>query len=373
MYIGLCGPQDLIDIRRLYEAAFDDTAEFIDYYFENKVCLENITIIKEDQELVAMMHMNPFVVQFNRHHYNVSYIVAVATAQTFRNRGYMGRLMAYSLRKLYDDGEVFSLLMPIDSRIYERYGFGFTEDHLYFDCITDTFTSEKYIPECQVATYQDMETLANIYSDFSKKMDLTTYRDVIEFQRLYKELMADGAQIILFENGYIMTYYDHNVLNVREFVANSEAALKEIMSYLRDISHGGRINIHDHMRSRIKHFLPNIPDNRVTLKPFMMARVINIQKFIEMNGALFEDITIKVVDEYIKENNQCFQISKATVCIVEEDNYDVVMDVKTFTQLAFGYLQEDELEGLSRHNHFLNRKGIMKPSRQKTHFFNEYV
>lgn len=373
MKIGVSETTDLVDLRRLYEAAFGDTKEFIDYYFNNKVICEKVTIIKEDEKLVAMMHMNPFTVNFNQHHYQVSYFVAVATDQAYRNRGLMGKLMAYSLRMLFDSGEVFSLLMPIDSRIYERYGFGFIEDHLNFECDSASFTIDKGAYNCRIATDEDSGLLMNIYETFSETMDLSTHRDAFEFGKLFKELGTDNAQIILFQEGYMMTFYDHEVLSVREFIANSDQAFKEMIHYLQELSQGGKIIIYDHIRSRIKHFLPNIPENKVVLKPFMMARIINVEKFIAENIHLFEEITIKVIDGFIEENNQCYQIKSSKVCRIHEDVYDVIIDIKTLTQVAFGYIHEEEIEHLNATNHFSNKKLIMKPCKQRTHFFNEYV
>ncbi len=373
MYIGLSSPEDQNDLRKLYKAAFDDTDAFMDYYFDHKVVFNKVAMIKEDNALVAMMHMNPFVVQFNGMPYHVSYFVAVATDQSYRKRGYMGKLMAFALRKLYEDGEVFSLLMPIDSRIYERYGFGFMEDHLHFDCISDTLVIDKVTSVHKVATEDDVDLLLGIYQTFTEKLELTTCRDTISFEKLYKELKTDDAKIILFENGYLMTFYQEDVLNVREFVANSDHTFKEMINYIKDVSNGGRIVIYDHIRSKIKHFLPNIPENKVILKPFMMARIINVLKFIEMNIDLFEDCTIKVMDADLAENNHCYQIKANKVNMIHEDVYDVAMDIKTFTQLVFGYIHEVEIEDLNHENHFNNRKALIKSSKPKAHFFNEYV
>ena len=48
--------------RKLYEEAFDDPKEFVDYYYSDK-CLDNRMIVSfEGGEVVSMLHLNPFSV-----------------------------------------------------------------------------------------------------------------------------------------------------------------------------------------------------------------------------------------------------------------------------------------------------------------------
>ena len=57
-------------------------------------------------------------------------------------------------------------------------------------------------------------------------------------------------------------------------------------------------------------------------------------------------IKIKVIDKYIKQNNSVFKISvcdnKIKIQRVEED-YDIELDINSITQLAFSYLNTDEI------------------------------
>ena len=44
--------------RKLYEEAFDDPKEFVDYYYSDK-CLDNRMIVSfEGGEVVSMLHLN---------------------------------------------------------------------------------------------------------------------------------------------------------------------------------------------------------------------------------------------------------------------------------------------------------------------------
>ncbi|MBC7960347.1 MAG: GNAT family N-acetyltransferase [Vallitaleaceae bacterium] len=374
MLVQISTQEDLEGIRKLYEDAFHDQKSFVDYYFKEVYKPDCVAVIKEDERIVAMMHLNPFEVNFNGQMVPTSYFVAVATDLSYRNKGYMAKLMAFSLRKLYEDGETFSLLMPIDSRIYERYGFGFIEDNLHLEGKLETFTCE-FVSDYtyKIATEDDFSELARLYDVFSKTIDLTAKRDEAAFRRLYLELLTDEVQLILFDEGYMMTFFTDEMLTVREFVANSDRAFKEMMTYLKEHTLNGKVVIYDHIKSRVKYCLPNIDGNNIVLKPFMMARILNVAVFMARNKELFmEGVAIKVTDGFIEENNRVFKLVGGEVVITETQEYDVMLDIKTLTQLVFGYIGEEEILLLNEVNDVNSRKPILT-KKLGIHFFNEYV
>lgn len=358
--------EDKQEIRELYEVSFSDSVDFMNYYFQDKFLSERVMAIRADSKIVSMLHLNPFIVHFNGDEYNVSYIVAVATAVEYRNKGYMGKLIKSAMNRLYNAGEVFSLLMPIDSRIYERYGFGFVEDHLKFECNSATFTIEPIKYSCRIAEIKDLPILVSIFYDFKKQFNLSTCRNEVSFEMLFHELQTDNGNIIIFENGYMMTYYEKEIFHVREFVSNNSQAFNEMIAYIKKETHDGRVVIMDHVRSPIKHITPNVAENIIKLQPFMMARIIHVEAFLKANHFLFmNDIRIKVIDAIIEENNCIFHINNGEVSKEVDSKFEIELDVKLLTQLAFGYMKTTEIEAF-------REKKIIKDI-LPNHFFNEYV
>jgi predicted acetyltransferase len=366
--------EDEIAIRELYEQSFSDSIDFVNYYFKEKFIPERVMAIKADGRIASMLHLNPFDVNFNQKEYSVSYIVAVATAVEYRNKGYMGRLMKEALIRLYNEGEVFSLLMPIDSRIYERYGFGFIEDHLKLECDSSTFTIEKIECQSRLAELKDVPELVNIYQVFSEKFNLATIRNGSSFEKLFKELQTDKGHIVMFEDGYMMTYYEDEVLHIREFVSNTQQALNEMISYIKEETTNGKVVIMDHMKSPIKYITPNILENIIILKPFMMARIINVETFLKANCFMFiNDIRMKITDSLIEANNFVFHINNGEVTKEDTSDFDIELDIKLLTQLSFGYRKATEIYGLIE-----SIKNVFKDINifkdiTSNNFFNEYV
>ncbi|PKM48983.1 MAG: hypothetical protein CVV02_18035 [Firmicutes bacterium HGW-Firmicutes-7] len=358
--------EDKEAIRDLYVNSFSDSVQFVDYYFKEKFISSRVMAIKEDTRITSMLHLNPFEVRFNGEKYHVSYIVAVATAIEYRKKGYMGRLMQAALNRLFESGEVFSLLMPIDSRIYERYGYGFIEDHLRFECDSATFMVKPTKYDYTVADDKDMSKLADIFEEFTKQFNLSTIRNSASFEMLYKELLTDNGKILIFKDGYVMSYYEDEILHIRELVSNTDNTFNEIISYIKEVTHLGKVVIMDHSRSPIKYITPNISQNIIKLQPFMMARIINVEAFMKANIKLFvNDIKIKVTDDFIVDNNHIFHIHNDTVSKNVDLEFDVEVDIKLLTQLAFGYMKATEIQSLKKKD-FMN--DILN-----NNFFNEYV
>ena len=79
-----------LNTRKLYEEVFsEDSKDFVDYYYEEKVKDNQIYVVEEDGEIQAMLHLNPYELAVNGSRKDVNYIVAVATRKSYRKRGFM--------------------------------------------------------------------------------------------------------------------------------------------------------------------------------------------------------------------------------------------------------------------------------------------
>ena len=112
------------DTRSLYEEVFsEDSASFVDYYYSEKTKDNQIYAVEEDEGIRAMLHLNPYRIWVNGSVKDMNYIVAVATQEEYRKRGYMAALLKRSLKDMYEAGEAFTFLMPASERIYLPFDF----------------------------------------------------------------------------------------------------------------------------------------------------------------------------------------------------------------------------------------------------------
>ena len=81
-----------------------------------------------------MLHLNPYTLMVNGKEEPSHYIVAVATEEACRKRGYMAALLKTALQDMYQAGEPFTFLMPAAEAIYLPHGFStvYEQEQGYF-------------------------------------------------------------------------------------------------------------------------------------------------------------------------------------------------------------------------------------------------
>ena len=115
-------PEEQERTKALYRENFpEDTEAFLDFYYKERP--KRILAMEEDGQIIAMLHLNPFLLSFFGKEITASYIYAVATKKEKRRQGIMGELLRYAFQLLKEEGEVFCILIPVAESIYSPYGF----------------------------------------------------------------------------------------------------------------------------------------------------------------------------------------------------------------------------------------------------------
>ena len=357
MNIRYAKPIDKDQIVSVWNYCFEDGEDFVKYYFENVYDENNTIIIEENDEVLSALQLNKYTIDLRDNKYDVSYVVGVSSKPEVRGLGYMKHLMAYTLEELYKNGEIVSLLMAIDYRLYKRYGFDHCYDQIQYNLRTDELLGFRLSSKLRKATFEDAETLSRIYTKAMESLNGYAVRDEVYFNRFMKEVSSESGYIYIDEenDSYIAYYIQGDTFFVRELIYNNISSLKSMLAYI--YNHNTQCKktvINAPVDDKIKLIIANLKTCEIKLIPFMAGRVINFEKYIEsLNSCNIdtqkinnESIKIKVIDKYIKQNNSVFKISvcdnKIKIQRVEED-YDIELDINSITQLAFSYLNTDEI------------------------------
>lgn len=357
MNIRYAKPIDKDQVVSVWNYCFEDGEDFVKYYFENVYDENNTIIIEENDEVLSALQLNKYTIDLRDNKYDVSYVVGVSSKPEVRGLGYMKHLMTYTLEELYKNGEIVSLLMAIDYRLYKRYGFDHCYDQIQYNLRTDELLGFRLSSKLRKATFEDAETLSRIYTKAMESLNGYAVRDEAYFNRFMKEVSSESGYIYIDEenNSYIAYYIQGDTFFVRELIYNNISSLKSMLAYI--YNHNTQCKktvINAPVDDKIKLIIANLKTCEIKLIPFMAGRVINFEKYIESLNSCNIDtqkinnkyIKIKVIDKYIKQNNSVFKISvcdnKIKIQRVEED-YDIELDINSITQLAFSYLNTDEI------------------------------
>lgn len=216
--------------RKLWEEIFqEDTKEFLDYYYSVKTLENEIYVIEEDNKIVSMLHLNPYQMRIGNAIYQTHYIVAVATDEKYRKRGYMARLLNHAMQVMADRGEPFTFLMPASGAIYKPFGFQFV-----YEQKRETITGKRCKDDnlsFVMAEEKDCDKIATYANEKLQTYDVVTWRDEKYYKTLLEEQASENGGILLTkENGRIVGVFcfakgEH--IEIREPLCDRESMLQQ--------------------------------------------------------------------------------------------------------------------------------------------------
>ena len=113
----------------LWREAFpEDSEDFLDYYDQEKMSINQVLVREENGVIQSMLHRNPYRLQVRDTFWNADYIVAVATRTDMRHRGYMRSLLIRMMTDMRERQMPFCFLMPAAEAIYTPFQFAFIYD-----------------------------------------------------------------------------------------------------------------------------------------------------------------------------------------------------------------------------------------------------
>lgn len=329
-------PQEEHDrTRTLYEKVFpEDSRAFVDYYYSCKTVDNQIWVIEEEGTCRSMIHLNPYPMMVRGEEYKTHYIVAVATEEAFRHRGYMRMLLLRTLEEMYRNREPFTFLMPASEAIYLPFGFRTVYEQESYRMMPVDLSSRRAKPE-------DVSVLADFAARvLADRFEIYTKRTTAYYERLLKEQECEGGSIRIYQGkdghlaGIVLKERAEN-----EEIFRDPVFLPEYLPVLR----------------RVQSAHPSL----------IMVRIVNLKEFTRVLSADRElTIRIRITDHEIPQNNGVFQwhlTPEGGELIPYAGIPGLYVTVEQLTDLLFGRAgkepirgEEQELEKLRHIHQFQN-------------------
>ena len=182
--------------RKLWEEIFtQDTKQFLDYYYSVKALENEIYVMEDGDRIISMLHLNPYEMRVGDRIYKTHYIVAVATDENYRKRGYMAALLNHAMQVMKERGEPFTFLMPASEAIYKPFGFEFIYTQSQIK-VCGKKSDDKAMKVTE-ATEKDCQRIAEFANDFLKEYDVATLRTKEYYQTLLKEYASENGGVLI--------------------------------------------------------------------------------------------------------------------------------------------------------------------------------
>lgn len=271
--------------RKLWERIFtEDSAAFVDFYYGEKTRRNKILVAEEENEIVAMLHRNPFDVVVKDRIWKVDYIAGVATAARWRHQGYMSRLLARAFADMYMEKMGFCFLLPVDPAIYLPFEFTYIFDQPQIT-LSDKGMMRLSGRACMERTQECAEAAVFAGKCLEKQYEVYTMRDEEYYRSLCREVRSADGDLVLLRTrdererlAGISAYYGDNETEQRELLVLPE--------YVKEIA---------------------------PPKPLIMGRIVNLEQFVsvirlkEESEASEMELMIEVSDDQIHQNDGIFR------------------------------------------------------------------
>lgn len=352
MNLRIISPQEKDQIIKLWEMCFDDSKEFVDFFFTNRFEAENTLAVYEDNKIVSCLQLLPYKILLRGKIVDTYYIVGVCTHPQYRNKGYVKDLLHYSLNHMNSMGVYVSILLPFQYEFYRKYGWEICYDRLRYINMSDFKYNTIYDRNdfVRIELDRDFELLDKCYKGFIKKYSGCVCRSFNDWLRIYHDYTLDeGTGYLHIKNGtplgYIIYTKERKSLFIKELAYIEPQSKWEMLSFIRDLAKESSVGLSLNAPSDDLSFL-HMTDSRGKLlkETYVMGRINNVIKGLE--GITLNDsgtVRLNVKDSFYDENSTVYCLySKSGMLQVErlepDDVYDISLRIDTLSQILWGYI-----------------------------------
>lgn len=420
MEIRFTNVNENMGVKDLWTYCFADSKAYVDFYFKNKYKPEKTLVVEDSGRILSAIHLNQHELSLYGKNLDTSYIVGVSTLAEARGMGFMSDLMTRSLYEIAYMGQSFCILMPIDHRLYRSYGFENSYDMLEIDLNIFDLKKFKLEGTFKRANEEYVDDVLDIYLSSTANYNGFALRNKVYFSDFIEEMELEGGYIyILYRDGqprgYIAYSIDDGSLFVREIYYKDMISYQSILKFI--FNHNTqckRVKINTSIDDRLMDILDNPKDASFMIKPFMMARIVDVENFLNdtaiksdfSDDSSYNDdkqsdfgINIEIIDPVIKENNGIYRFgyesarlrarkldkfnpydshilasegNEVKEDIEEEPIADICLSINELTSLLFGYRTIEDICFVKGIGVSKNLKEIFN-FKKKTNYINEYV
>lgn len=343
--------KDFHAVKTVWEQAFNYSRSFMDWYFEQAYRPQNTMVVTEGDAVIASANLLPQQIVVRNKPVQAAYITAIGALPEWRSQELERKLACDVTQIAAERGELVSLLIPYNYKFYERYGWRTAYNYKQY-----TITAAD-IPAYQIRgrivrcgkNADAIAALQSVYGQFAHGLNAYTVRGDAAWKLILDDLFTNfGGTCALLQDeagqavGYLLYIIHDGRMGVYEFAYTNRAAYESLLGYIK---------AHDMQVGTVTMKVPendltylDFCDSRnaVSICPFAMARVNDVQKMLELLAEGFAgQFRLQIIDRLMEGNNRTFAVDGQAVSAVD-GTADVVTDIGTFTQLALGYISPEE-------------------------------
>lgn len=353
MKIRIIQDSDSEQIKKIWKHCFNDSQQFIDWYFLRRFNPIHTLGIEENGHIVSNLQMIPYTIMMRDTEVPMYYLAGVATLPEYRNRGFVTLLLKEALHVMNQRKIPVSCLYPFHYGFYRKYGWEITSDSLLYTLpinsvkSTDrfSFTIEKIDFDCD----SDLIVLNDCYHKYMKQYNGYICRNINDWIIRLEDVKLDGGNgYILYDHhipaGYLLYYELDKHIKIEEMVFQNKTAEQACLQFIASLHKSAEKIIWNAPRDNNLYQELGDPRGYVQLNPWAMSRITNVMmllRTLKIAPHIAGRCTLQVIDDYASWNHITLRLDAragSMECILTEASYDITCTIGTLTQIVWGYL-----------------------------------
>ncbi|MDN5351290.1 MAG: hypothetical protein PWQ12_206 [Clostridiales bacterium] len=315
----------------------------------------------DDEKLVSQVAVYPFQVQIFSRTYEMGGLTGVGTFPEYTNQGLMHKLLVRALENMKKKKQLISYLYPYSIPYYRRKGWEIISDVITFEVNDYQLPKNKRVPgEIERVDVEGPEVRA-AYERFALKTHGAMLRNELAWSEYWRWESDDLMAAVYYNNegdpdGYVLYWIADEVFHMKDMIFVNEEARTGLWNFIS--AHFSMISkvIGDIHTDEPLAFLLEDADIKETISPYFMARIVDLEQFIDQypfKPDTAERSWVFTMDDPLLSWNQgVFKLritpaGKGEVTRVSEVSEDRI-DIQTMTTMLLGYKRPDYLNKIGR-------------------------
>lgn len=214
--------------------AFDDGG-YTDFYFKNYYRNEDTFVTRIENEVVACCSKHKHSIMLHGRMLQCSMILGMAVKKQYRHQGIMHEMMNVLMDEI-EHQELITMIQAYNPKLYEPFGFKTIYKRRKW------LIKRNEVKRFKSGVTKDVYALdmLKLYGQFVSRFNGYVLRDLKYFEKLFKEVEAEGGIIVGYYQkqleGYALLYLENKKAVIRECVYLNSRALMQLVNYALSIS-----------------------------------------------------------------------------------------------------------------------------------------
>ena len=232
--------KDKWNVADLWQESFDDSPEYVEFFFNHVYKPENTLVVKRDGFIVSALQMIPYKAMWCKKVMEVAYVCGACTHRFSRGHGFMKALVRHAKIEMKRRGFDFAVVIPAEPSLFDFYEkLGFTKKIFHQ---TQILPYNKHLVTTLESRYPFTfeECTAKHFPYFERKQQ-ERYRTIIhdrdEFETILQELKCNGGQsFVALENNIpagmaFAEKISKDTIHVKDIMTDSKRIFNAIYRY----------------------------------------------------------------------------------------------------------------------------------------------